>query len=389
MNTRRFILGAAAAIGLGSLVWFLLQPDPAAVLRAAQGKLARTKSLRYELTGTLRGQAGELVEAATGTAGVLAVAVRVDLDRSNPLHPASTSSFSFSIGEGEAARSLAGSAVKKDGTHFLRLEKAEALGDMDTSKLLGTWVRAGRPFLELLAPPGTLRQGERPLDSKGYEQIIQAFSAVDLFRVTEVLPAERIDGVKARRYAVELNVETATALRLKLHELGTGVPVTQEEALLAATEVAQWGTPKGEIWIGKRDGKVRKLTLSTTLPDAGSTKVQGTLLFSRYDQPVRVERPEAVPLEELLGEAAGRLSLAGERQAPAPAEKGTSSLPVQPQTTGLDKDTDDDGLSDGQENFYGADAWNPDTDGDGWADGREVENGMDPVGPGALFGFGL
>ena len=42
-----------------------------------------------------------------------------------------------------------------------------------------------------------------------------------------------------------------------------------------------------------------------------------------------------------------------------------------------------------EEFIFGSDSWNPDTDGDGWTDGVEVANGKNPVGPGALFGFGL
>jgi hypothetical protein len=43
-------------------------------------------------------------------------------------------------------------------------------------------------------------------------------------------------------------------------------------------------------------------------------------------------------------------------------------------------DTDNDGLSDGDEvNIHGTDPNNPDTDSDGYLDGEEVENGFDPL----------
>ena len=44
-----------------------------------------------------------------------------------------------------------------------------------------------------------------------------------------------------------------------------------------------------------------------------------------------------------------------------------------------DSDTDDDGLTDGDEVIAGTDANNPDTDGDGTNDGDEVTNGTDPT----------
>jgi len=49
-------------------------------------------------------------------------------------------------------------------------------------------------------------------------------------------------------------------------------------------------------------------------------------------------------------------------------------------------DTDGDGLFDRQEvRIYNTDPLNPDTDGDGFIDGEEVENGYNPAGPGQLY----
>jgi hypothetical protein len=49
------------------------------------------------------------------------------------------------------------------------------------------------------------------------------------------------------------------------------------------------------------------------------------------------------------------------------------------------RDTDGDGLSDGEEvNIYKTDPLNPDTDGDGFSDGEEVQAGYNPLGPGRL-----
>ena len=48
-------------------------------------------------------------------------------------------------------------------------------------------------------------------------------------------------------------------------------------------------------------------------------------------------------------------------------------------TNPLIADTDEDGLSDGDEIALGADPNNPDTDGDGIEDGTEVAEGSSPV----------
>ncbi len=51
-------------------------------------------------------------------------------------------------------------------------------------------------------------------------------------------------------------------------------------------------------------------------------------------------------------------------------------------------DSDNDGLIDGREEFYGTDPFHPDTDGDGFSDGFEVINGFNPLGEGKLQTYG-
>lgn len=54
-------------------------------------------------------------------------------------------------------------------------------------------------------------------------------------------------------------------------------------------------------------------------------------------------------------------------------------------TDDVDKDSDGDGLSDGDEvREYGTDPADTDSDGDGFSDGTEVENGYNPLGSGRL-----
>jgi hypothetical protein len=155
----------------------------------------------------------------------------------------------------------------------------------------------------------------------------------------------------------------------------------------------QWNRPVGEIWIDVRTRKVKQITLGTSLgQDGKGGAAAGTFVFSNEGKPVRVDAPEAEDVDKVLGPLfEKRLSLSGSRSLAQAAseEEVKTALPTLPGVTAQNTDTDNDGLSDAQEAFYGVDAWNPDTDGDGYADGLEVEKGMNPLGPGPLFGFGL
>jgi len=62
-----------------------------------------------------------------------------------------------------------------------------------------------------------------------------------------------------------------------------------------------------------------------------------------------------------------------------PSPPSYPSPPPSPPPSAVD--SDDDGLTDAQETFYGTDPYNPDTDGDGYTDYMEIKEGTDPLDP--------
>ncbi|HJV32878.1 MAG TPA: hypothetical protein VJ694_02520 [Patescibacteria group bacterium] len=394
MSKRAIIFGGLGLAAVAALALFLLEPDPQTVLRKAQRALAAEKTMRIDVAAALALPPQELGGAIVPSATSVDIVMRVDMDRSDPLKTASVTTFAFTQGTGEKQRKLSGEARRKDGRHYLKLEDVGDLSPDAAGRLKGKWVVSDRPYLGFIVPPDERSLAERPLDAAGVAAMAQAFAGVDLFTVTGKKPAEKIGDAMARHYAVEVNMETVSALLLKLREARTGTPIVAEDVMAVTAEIVRWGKPVGEVWIDKRTGKFLKLGLISAVQDGESSgAVGGTVTFSRYGQPVAVDVPQAEDLESVLGPVfSKRLSLAGGRAQTTPETAPSKEQePVKPAPGAAvqDADSDADGLSDGQENFYGSDAWSPDTDGDGWTDGLEVEKGMNPTGPGALFGFGL
>ncbi|MEK7545898.1 MAG: hypothetical protein AAB554_02360 [Patescibacteria group bacterium] len=392
MPKRAIIFGGLGLAAVVSMAVFLSEPAPRTVLNKAQRKLAVEKTMRVESEAALALPPQELGGVATPSATGVDIVMRVDLDRTDPFRHASVSTFAFAQGSGSAEMRLSGEARRKDGRHYLRLEDTGDLSSDVAARLKGKWVVSERPFLEFILPPDERALAERPLDALGVAAMAQAFSSVDLFTVTEKLPDEKLLDAKARHYAVEMNMEAVSALLLKLREARVGRAIDAEDVLAVTADMIRWGKPVGEVWIDKRTGKFLKIGLFSAMNGAdASGAVGGTVRFSRYGRPVVFDVPQAEDVEKALGPAfSKRLSLAGGRG--PTATETTPALQATLPATGAavrEADSDGDGLSDGQEHFYGSDAWNPDTDGDGWSDALELDKGMNPVGPGALFGFGL
>lgn len=393
MSKRALILGAVGLAAIGGAAFFMLEPDPQTVLHKAQRKLVTEVAMRLDVESRLVLPPEDLTGGVVASATAVDVVMRTDLDFSDPLKRASATTFAFTQGEAEAGVKMSGEARRKDGRHYLKLDETGLLDDELSERVQGKWIVSERSFLEFVMPPDERALAEKPLDMSGVIDMAYAISKVDLFRVTENLPAAKVGDAAARHYAVELNMDAVSALMLKLRELRTGMPVSAEDVLAVTAEIVRWGQPLGEVWIGKRDGKFLKIELVSALEgDGASGAVGGAVTFSRYGQPVVVAAPGAEDIEKALGPLfLKRLNLAGDRELALTADEPEAPAEplVEPGASVQKADSDGDGLSDGQENFYGADAWNPDTDGDGWSDGLEFEKGMNPIGPGTLFGFGL
>ncbi|WKZ29481.1 MAG: hypothetical protein QY323_01985 [Patescibacteria group bacterium] len=392
MSKRAIILGFLALAAVATAVFFLREPDPQAVLRQAAKNLLAEKTFHVDLSATVVGVPKELESGVVANATGVDIAVRMDVDRTDPMRQASVSMFELSQGltSGGQAK-LVGEARRKDGVHYLKLQTMEGVQGVDADRIVGVWMKAGRPFVDLLLASGS---PEPALDAAEFEMMKKSLQTVDLFTVVETLPKETVAGAKSFHYAVEMNMEVVSALMLKRRELSLGRELTSEDVLVVTGELMQWNRPVGEIWVDAKTRKFKQLTLGTSLGlDGKSGAAAGTLVFSDEGKPVRVDAPEAEDVEKVLGPLfEKRLSLAGDRErdrSSSAPETSTSPLALLPGAQVQSTDTDHDGLVDAQEAFYGADAWNPDTDGDGYADGLEVEKGMNPVGPGPLFGFGL
>ena len=117
-----------------------------------------------------------------------------------------------------------------------------------------------------------------------------------------------------------------------------------------------------EMWVGDTDNIIRqiKATLVSVLPEEqrtaeiGQAQIEISMNINNINETIEVAVPQStISISDV-------------------------------QALFIDKDTDEDGLTDTEEATYGTEIDNPDTDGDGYSDGSEVENGYNPAGEGEL-----
>jgi hypothetical protein len=256
---------------------------------------------------------------------------------------------------------------------FIKLTEVPNLGLVDLSTIKDQWIRfdfdaMAKQFGAAEKVQEFETQQKAVLDK--FSQLRQAVITSGLFKVAEKLSGETIDGVSTYHYKIILDKDGLQNFFTQVNKIINESELTTDQQTELETNLSKLASlPAGEIWIGKKDYLPRKIYFENTTPadeSTSSTKITVTYFMSKFNEPVQVDIPEqSKSIEELVAGIMGDLNT-------------ESNIP----TPDLNKDSDNDGLSDYLESYYGTNPNNPDTDGDGYKDGDEVKNGYNPNGSG-------
>lgn len=198
-----------------------------------------------------------------------------------------------------------------------------------------------------------------------------AFQEHPFLRLERKVGTTTFNGAEVNRYPVKFDqVEFELFLdeveKIVQQRVGTGL---KTQALRQTIDDIDGIT--GEIWVGTEDHLPYRMQLSILRPDDVVTNM--ALDLSQHNQSIAINVPsQAKTVEEVLQQALG-----GVRRIQAVPQNDERVM-----NPALD--SDDDGLTNGEEQDFATDPLKADTDGDGYLDGEEIENGFDPNGAGAL-----
>ena len=263
---------------------------------------------------------------------------------------------------------------------------------IDLSPINDEWIKFTPESLQESVPglETSLDVNSYKLSDEQIEQIRSAYKNARVFKLTEKLKSEKIDGVSTHHFSaviderrlVELAREIILITDLEEKKLFEDIDYEEKEDLKAFDDL------KIEFWVGKWDWVPRKISLELTTTESNTDYVfslKEDLLLKDFNKPVVIEAPPppiktfVEAIEELSAQWNNSFNYYG-LDAPTTPGLNTNAYPL-----GSDSiDSDNDELTDTMEAFWGTDPNNPDTDGDGYMDGEEVNNEYDPLRPGKL-----
>lgn len=386
-----FLLILILAGGAGAYYFFVYEATPERVMQKTLLQMSTLTSVSYEGGFQVTRQAAKNMSIHLDNSGVTQTESEESVEINVTVSAEGTTSFtedkgstkitvSATAGDKQMFGPISGETRKIDDSTYLNLEKIFVPSFMGidfqaySEIITGRWIEINRE--QILKSAGLdeinekLEQAEAEASAKYDDRLEQLFKAAlpNFITVTEKLASEDIDGVPTHHYAYVGNKEA-------ILQFFADMKSVLEEDLDSGTanifsrldeQLAEYENIHGEVWIGKSDYYVRKITISSTIVEDGEEEgnLSASVVLSGFSEPVNISEPEnAASVEQVFTEVLQKIS--------EDAAKAKS-------------DDDNDGLTYTQESLYGSDPENADTDGDGFSDGEEVVAGYNPNGPGAL-----
>ncbi len=382
-----FFISATACLML--LLILMLLPQSPEIIRLMQWRMVRAKSFTFDIDAKYVGKTTGDNPADENVSLTSRGAFTRDGEKVRE-----EQSFDLMIGAGEAASEYRGVLEQYDADSYVTFSLLpDKLGALPLQPLVNKVLRLDMERIRgrFDAP---LIGGGRDLSLADQTKAVEQLRVTPFFTFERKLQDDTLSGIGVHHYLIKPEKLLFKDFVLQYETLRLGRELTEKERAALDDIFYNINTDEGELWIGRGDYYLYRMRLRLRYSDpqrAGTLDL--TVNFRDFNKAVSIKgkpgESEDIStfIESLLPTLSEHLPLA--KNGLVPRQKSLVPEAETPETASQSKDSDDDGLPDILEFFYGTDAHDPDTDGDGWSDGYEVDHGLNPTGPGKLFDFGL
>jgi len=383
-----FFISATACLMV--LLIMMLLPQSPEIIRLMQWRMVRANSFTFDIDAEYAGKTLGDNPIDEKVSLLSHGSYERDADEVRTEH-----SFGLTVGAGEDRSEYRGVMDQFGNDSYLSFNRLpDHLGALPLQPLINQALRLDMERIRgrFDAP---LIGGGRDLSVADQVKLVEQLRVTPFFGLERKLQDDSLTGIGVHHYLIKPEKLLFKDFVLQYETVRLGRELTERERSALDDIFYNIQTDEGELWIGRGDYYLYRMRLRFRYSDAQRAgTLDLTVNFRDFNKPVPAkEKPTGAQdistfIESLLPGLTEHLPLA--KNGLVPREKAPAQTPEAGSKT-VDKsaDSDNDGLPDLLEHFYGTDGHNPDTDGDGWTDGYEVDHGTNPLGPGMLFDFGL
>jgi len=302
------IIGGILIIGGGVFAYSNYFQSPEKIAQKMMVNLAEIKSLEYSgeikteiNTDDLLGGSSSFLQPRQSTSDKKKSNFLINFtglsDIQNPNTPKSQFSFNIKTDALTQKEFIFGLEVKTiDKIIYIKLSDVPNLGFFDLSAIKNQWIKIDNEV-----------QKKQELALEQIEKLKTVVQQAKIFKITEKLASEKIEGVNTYHYKFIIDKEGVKNLFIEIGKIVQDKTLTEKELADLDEGLEGVESPEGEIWIGKKDLLPYKITLSSMIKETDKSKISGevsfTLLLKNFNKPVQIDTPQqAKPLEEFLKE---------------------------------------------------------------------------------------
>ncbi len=192
---------------------------------------------------------------------------------------------------------------------YVKFNNLPNLGFFDLSVLSNQWIKidteAIKKQLDLEKFEGQKEaQKQQELTPEQAEKLRQIIAQANVFKVTEKLASEKIEGMDTHHYKFLIDKNELKKLIVDISGVVQNKTLTDKELTEFDKGLEAIGSLGGEIWIGKKDYLPYKLLFTIGIKETAEPKITGqlttTLSFKNYNKPIQIDIPSPVKsIEEI------------------------------------------------------------------------------------------
>ncbi len=186
--------------------------------------------------------------------------------------------------------SASGNMISDNKIAYLKLNTVPNFGLFDLSSIKGVWYK-----IDLAKAMETSGQNASALNytPEQLAQMQKLLTDRDLLTVVNNYGIEKLDKAgSVYHYKVKFIQEELKKVIIEASKIAGAKELTAEESKSLDDGLTALNKADIDLWIGAKDFLVKKMALGLTVEEAGnSVRVDGTVLLTDYNKPVKIEIP--------------------------------------------------------------------------------------------------
>lgn len=311
------VVGGLLIIGGGVFAYFYYFQSPAKIVQKMMIELSKVTSLEYSGEIIAEMSTGNFLEGETNLFEPVEQSQGKKETRSSITFSGSSDAQDLNSQKGQFSFKIKTDALLEeeftfglemriiDEIIYAQLSNAPNLGFFDLSSFENQWIRIDIKELEEQFGADLTQE----LTQEEIEKIKNAVQQSKVFKITDKLAGENIEGVNTYHYKFSVDRTGLKKLIIDVdkiiarEELDEEIMVELDKGIDELFETME--ILEGEIWIGKKDFLPYKIKFSSTVKETEEVKLSGNYNFTfsmkNFNEPIQVDVPQgAKSLEEFL-----------------------------------------------------------------------------------------